>query len=130
MFFNHPKKKVYISFDYDHDLELKGALIGQSELPDSPFEIVDYSIKETISGNWKGEAREKLRKVDFMIVICGHNTHTATGVSAEITIAQEERIPYYLLAGRQSYSTRPRTARTTDKLHQWKWSYLKQLFQK
>ena len=126
----YQKKKVYISFDYHHDHDLKENFVTQFELHGLPLKIVDYSIKEEISENWKKKARERLRQVDFMIVICGQNTHTAAGVSAEITIAQEERIPYYLLAGRQSYSTRPRTARTTDKLHEWKWSYLKQLFQK
>lgn len=128
MYHNSPKKKVYISFDYDHDLELKGALVGQSKLADSPFEIVDHSIKEEISENWKKEARERLRQVDFMIVICGQNTHAAAGVGAEITIAQEERIPYHLLAGRQSYSTRPKNAKNTDNILPWKWDRLKQLF--
>ena len=125
------KKRVYISFDFDHDFDLKNSLIGQSKSDDSPFDIVDYSIKEEISENWKKKAREKLRQVDSMILICGRNTHTATGVSAEITIAQEESSPYYLLAGRGSYnSTKPKNAKTTDKIHGWKWDYLKQLFQK
>lgn len=42
------KKRVFISFDYDHDVDLKNLLIAQSKNSDSPFEIVDMSIKETI----------------------------------------------------------------------------------
>ena len=34
-----------------------------------------------------------------MIVICGEHTHTATGVSHELEIAQEEDMPYFLLKG-------------------------------
>ena len=47
------KKRVFISFDYDHDSDIKGSLVGQAKLPDSPFEIVDMSIKEAIASNWK-----------------------------------------------------------------------------
>ena len=48
------KKRVFISFDYDHDEELKIALVGQSKLPNSPFEIVDMSIKEAIDSKMEG----------------------------------------------------------------------------
>ena len=52
------KKKAFISFDYDNDSDIKGSLVGQSELEDSPFEITDMSIKEAVSENWKQYARE------------------------------------------------------------------------
>ena len=45
------KKRVFISFDYDNDSDLKTLLVGQAKNPDSPFEITDMSIKETISEN-------------------------------------------------------------------------------
>lgn len=37
-------QRAFISFDYDHDARLKDLLIGQSKLPDSPFEVHDWSI--------------------------------------------------------------------------------------
>src|SRR4051794_6158339 len=37
--------RVFISYDYDNDAFLKEALVGQSKLPDSPFDISDWSIK-------------------------------------------------------------------------------------
>ena len=43
------KKRTFISFDYDHDSDLKTLLVGQAKNPDSPFEITDMSIKETIA---------------------------------------------------------------------------------
>lgn len=33
------KKRVYISFDYNHDKDFKNLLVGQSRNPDSPFSI-------------------------------------------------------------------------------------------
>ena len=47
------KKRAFVSFDYDNDVDLKVLLVGQARNPDSPFEIVDMSIKETIESNWK-----------------------------------------------------------------------------
>ena len=39
-------KKVFVSFDFDNDKALKEFIIGQSKLPDSPFEVADWSMKE------------------------------------------------------------------------------------
>jgi hypothetical protein len=91
------KQRVFISFDYDHDETLKDFLVGQAKNPDTPFTLEDWSIKEPLTGNWKEKAKVRIRSVDVLAVICGKNTHTATGVSAEITIAQEEKVPYFLL---------------------------------
>ncbi|WP_419575924.1 hypothetical protein [Ruminococcus sp.] len=43
------KMRTFISFDYDHDSDLKNLLVGQAENDDSPFSITDMSIKETIT---------------------------------------------------------------------------------
>ena len=96
------KTKVFISFDYDHDDALKVLLVGQSKHADTPFELADWSIKEAITGDWKAKARTRIKSVDVMAVICGEHTDTANGVSAEIKIAQEESVPYFLLSGYSS----------------------------
>lgn len=125
-----PSTRVYISFDYDHDDDLKLLLVGQSKNEDSPFAIADWSIKEAVTTNWRAEARKRIRAVDVVAVICGKHTNTATGVAAEVMIAQEEEIPYFLLAGRASGSNKkPTTARTIDKLYEWTWKNLKVLVQ-
>jgi hypothetical protein len=86
------KKRVFISFDYDHDETLKKFLVGQARNADSPFNLADWSIREHIDTNWKAKARTRIRGVDSVCVICGEYTDTATGVSAEVTIAQEEGV--------------------------------------
>jgi hypothetical protein len=105
------RTRVFISFDYDHDVDLKNALVGQSRLPDSPFEITDMSIK-TASPGWKEDARHRIKRCDVVVVICGQYTHTATGVGVEVKIAQEEGVSYFLLWGRADKTcTKPTTAK-------------------
>jgi len=122
------KCKVFISFDFDHDADIKRCLLNQARLVDSPFEIHDWSVKEHLTGDWKEKVRSKLRRVDQVLVLCGENTHTAVGVSAELTIAQEEGVPYFLLRGRSGKTCRkPKAARSNDRIHDWTWENLKDL---
>src|SRR2546428_11778087 len=91
--------RVYVSFDYDNDEDLKILLLGQAKNADSPFEISDTSIREATS-DWKAKARARIQRSQVVAVICGMSTHKAAGVAAEVTIAQEEGKPYFLLQGR------------------------------
>ena len=119
--------RVFISFDYDHDLDLKNLLVGQSKNPDSPFEISDWSIKDA-SADWKEKARQRIRRVDVVAVICGHYTDTAVGVNEEIRIARDEKKPYFLLGGRAGGTNKkPTAALPSDKIYEWTWDNLKKL---
>lgn len=122
------KKRTFISFDYDHDSDLKNLLVGQARNTDSPFEITDMSIKETIDFDWKAKARTRIKGCDVVVVICGKSTNTATGVSAELKIAQEENVPYFLLYGRsEEQCVKPIGTKNTDKMYRWTWENLKTL---
>lgn len=124
------KKKVFISFDYDHDQELKMALIGQAKNQDSPFSINDMSIKQAIDSNWKKYARQKIKQCDVVVVICGYYTDNASGVSAELSITQEEGIPYFLLCGRADGNVKkPKGSYFNDKIYKWTWENLKLLIE-
>jgi len=124
-----PKRlRAFISFDYDHDSDLKTMLVGQARHADTPFVIADWSVKEHQTGNWKEKVRRRIRAVDVVIVLCGNRTHTATGVSEELRIARAEGKPYFLLAGRRNgRNKKPMSARTSDKLYHWTWDNLKVL---
>jgi hypothetical protein len=120
--------RVFTAFDYDHDEFLRTALIGQSKNEGSPFEICDYSVKEPFTGDWKKKVRERIKKCGQMIVVCGEHTHEATGVATELTIAQEEELPYFLLWGYADKTCyKPTTAKDTDKIYKWTWDNLKTL---
>lgn len=122
------KQKVFISFDYDHDSDIKGSLVAQAKNDDSPFEIIDMSIKEAIDSNWKYYARKRIKACDCVIVLCGRHTSTAKGVTAELTIAQEENIPYFFLWGRNGVTVeKPIGAKSSDKIYNWTWNNLKLL---
>lgn len=122
------KKKVYISFDYDYDLELKSNLVAQSLSSKSNFEVVDMSIKYSITSKWKKYARKKIKACDFMLVICGLNTHNAKGVNAEITLARETNTIYYLIDGRKGKGTLPKGITNFDQLYRWSWKNLESIF--
>ena len=120
--------RVFISFDFDNDEDLRILLVGQAKNPDSPFAIADWSLKEALSGDWKEKVRKRIRAVDVVCVICGEHTQAASGVAAELTIAREEKKPYFLLQGRNGKTcAKPTTALTTDKIYEWTWPNLKAL---
>lgn len=122
------KTRVFTSFDFDHDADLRTMLIGQSKNPDTPFELADWSVQEAMSGNWKDKVRTRIRNTDLVVVICGEHTDTATGVSAELQIAQEEKKPYFLLWGRPDKTCKkPKAAKDSDNIYKWTWDILKKL---
>jgi len=84
------RKKIFISFDFDKDRALKDLLIGQSQNPESPFEILDHSLKEAApERNWEDRARHRIGMADEVIVLVGSVTHRAPGVLKEVKIARE-----------------------------------------
>ena len=124
------KKKVFISFDYDHDSEIKEALVAQANNDDSPFEIYDMSIKEPIDSKWKEYARKRIKSCDCVIFLCGYYTDTAKGVTAEMSITREEKVPYFLLGGRNGNNIKkPSNSLTDDDVYKWTWENLKLLLE-
>lgn len=122
------KVRVFTSFDFDHDEDLRNLLVGQAKLADSPFELSDWSVKEPMTGDWKEKVRKRIRQVDQVLVICGEYTHNATGVAAELGISKEEKKPNFLLKGRRDkVCTRPTAASANDKMYDWTWDNLKKL---
>ena len=114
------KPRVFISFDFDHDASLRYLLVGQARNANSPFEIADWSIKEPVSGDWKGRARFRIQRVDKFLVLCGEHTDTASGVSAEIQIAREEGKPVYFLRGHSDRPCRlPKAALPGNRMLDW-----------
>ena len=86
------KKKVFLSFDYSHDHNLKGSLVAQAKEPDSPFELIDVSLKEARPEEaWLSKAKAYIEQCDVFIVLLGQNTHSAPGVLAEVEIAKKLR---------------------------------------
>lgn len=122
------KRRVFISFDYDHDEGTKVMLAGQAKLADSPFDFIDASVKDHLTGDWKEKVRRRMDNIDVVIVLCGEHTHKATGVAAELEIAQDEKKEYFLLAAYADKTcTKPTSAKPGDKVYAWTWDNLKSL---
>lgn len=122
------KQRIFISFDYDHDEDIKGLLAAQAKLQDSPFDFTDGSVKEHLTGDWKAKVKGRISNCDQVIVLCGEYTHTASGVSAELEIAQALGKPYFLLRGRSAKEcSKPTAAHYNEKMYGWTWPNLKLL---
>ena len=120
--------RVFISFDFDHDVDVKNVLVAQAKNPDSPFDFIDASVKEPLDGDWKEKVRRRMDNIDLVIVLCGEYTHKAIGVAAELTIAQDKEKPYFLLwAYEEKTCTKPTSAQSGDKMYKWNWENLKAL---
>jgi len=51
------KRRVFVSFDFDNDRTLREFIVGQARLPDSPFVIEDWSLKEAAPQvSWETQA--------------------------------------------------------------------------
>ena len=120
-------KKIFISFDYDHDDELRGSFLDQANRY-CKHSIADFTFPGTIDEAWKLDARSRIGNSDVVIFICGVNTHSANGVNVEMTITQQLRRPYILLKGRQKWKcTMPKGANKKDEMHPWKWTRINKL---
>ena len=120
------KKKAFVSFDFDNDKALKDFIIGQARNPDSPFEVVDTSLKEAAPmKTWEDKARAAIKRSDIVIVMVGPNTHRAPGVLKEVKMAREEAVKIVQVIGYRdgNYTAVPDAGR----LYSWNWDNLKKL---
>lgn len=120
------KKRAFISYDFDNDRTLKDFIVGQARLPDSPFEVVDTSLKEAAPmKTWEDKAREAIKRSDIVIVMVGPNTYRAPGVLKEVKMAREEGVKIVQVIGYKdgNYTAVPDAGR----LYAWSWENLKGL---
>ena len=120
------KRRVFVSFDFDNDKVLKDFVIGQARLPDSPFEVIDTSLKEAAPmKTWEDKARLAIRRSAIVLVMVGENTHRAPGVLKEVEMAREEGVPIVQVIGYRdgNYTSVPNAGR----LYAWNWENLKKL---
>lgn len=120
------KKRVFVSFDFDNDKVLKDFIIGQSRLADSPFEVIDTSLKEAAPmKTWEDKARVAIKSSDIVVVMVGPKTHNAPGVLKEVAMARDEEIPIVQVIGYKdgNYTAVPDAGR----LYAWNWDNLKKL---
>lgn len=120
------KRRVFVSFDFDEDRALKDFIIQQARNPDSPFNVIDHSLKEAApERSWKDKARSAIKRSDIVLVMVGPKTYRAPGVLAEVSMAREERIPIVQVIGYKNGTYTP--VPNAGRLYRWNWENLKNL---
>jgi hypothetical protein len=120
------KKRVFVSYDFDNDKILKDFVIGQAKNADSPFEVVDTSLKEAAPmKTWEEKARAAIRRSDLVMVMVGPVTYTAPGVLKEVAMAREEGVRIVQVIGYKDSS--PTAVPNAGTLYKWNWDNLKKI---
>lgn len=120
------QKRVFVSYDFDNDKILKDFIIGQSRLPDSPFEIIDCSLKEVApEKEWEEKARRSISRAEVVLIMVGSKTHKAPGVLKEVKFARDLNVFIFQIIGYKDgdYTAVP----DGGHLYTWSWENLKKL---
>ena len=121
------KNRVFVSFDFDNDKALKDFIVGQAKLPDSPFEVIDFSLKEAApEKTWLDKARAAISRADVFIVMLGPRTRNARGVLKEVKIANElQKTKFQVIGYKDGSSTW--AVPNAGRAYSWSWENLKKL---
>jgi len=121
------KKSVFISFDFDNDKTLKEFIIGQAKHEDSPFEVVDFSLKEAApEKDWLDKAKSAIARAEIFIVMLGPKTKNAPGVLKEVQIANELKKTTFQIIGYKDGSAEWAVP-NAGRVYSWSWENLKNL---
>ena len=112
--------RIFVSFDGEHDADLRDLLSAQSMNPGSVFELSALSKGGAMSEAWIASSRHQIRAAEEVVMICGEHTNVSARMAAELRIVQEEGKPYLLLWGRREFTcTKPTGAKPTDAMYSW-----------
>ena len=114
------KTKVFVSYDYEHDSNLKDTFVAQSKLQDSPFSINDVSIREP-TPHWQQKARSAIEGCNVFVVLLGDHTFQARGVIREVKMAIELNKKRFQLRKKGQW---PKSLRGAGEVVVWKWMNL------
>ena len=115
------KKRVFFSFDFDKDQNLKHHMVGQLKLDASPFAAADWSMKETAPQRyWEAEAEARISRSDVVVVLVGPDTHKAPGVLKEVAITRRLGKPIVQIIGYKDSS--PKAVPNAGRLLRWTWN--------
>lgn len=88
--------RAFISFDFDNDERWRNLFVGQGKLPDTPWEIADWSSKQALAqSKWEEIIKDKINKCNMVIVLVGRHMTSATGIAKEIKMAKEQDVPLF-----------------------------------
>jgi len=119
-------KKIFISFSMK-DVTARNNLVKQAKNKKSPFEFLDYSVKQPWEqAEWKRKCRTKIRRSDGVIVLLSKNTWHAGGARWEMKCAREERKPIIGMHIRKKDRGAIPTELKGKKIVDWSWVNLEE----
>jgi hypothetical protein len=89
-----PKIPAFTSFAAE-DARIRDLFVGQGRHPDTPWEIVDYSLHEPFSEKWKTQTRPRIARCKVVILLIGPTTFQAEGALWEVKCGFEEGVPCF-----------------------------------
>ena len=120
------KKRVFVSFDFDNDRALKEFIIGQSKHTDSPFEVIDHSLKEAApEKDWEKKAAAAIARSEIVLLMVGPKSHKAQGVLKEVAMARNAGVKIVQIIGYKDGNYTP--VPDAGRLYAWNWENLKKL---
>lgn len=120
------KTPIFVSFDFDNDRKLKEFIIMQARRADSPFEVIDHSLKEAApERNWETKAAQAIARSRVVLVMVGPDTHRAPGVLKEIAMARQQDKKVVQIIGYKDGQYTP--VKGAGQLYRWNWENLKKI---
>lgn len=115
--------RAFISFDYDNNSGEKLYFAGQAKNSRTPFNIEDWSSKTSLpQKEWEQLIKDKINKCNFLIVLVGKKTHSATGVVKEIEFAKSQNVPIFgVYVGGANSSTELPAGLQRNRTIDWDW---------
>ena len=119
-------KAVFVSFDYDHDVQLKNLFVGQAANQRSPYNIIDGSLLEAApEPEWEERAEAAIAEADLVVVLLGSYTYRARGVLKEVKMAKRQGVRCVQLVGRPDRECRK--VKGAGRRYEWRWDVLENL---
>lgn len=120
------KTPIFVSFDFDNDRPLKEFIVQQARRPDSPFEIIDHSLKEAApEKDWEAKANRAIGRSSVVLVMVGPHTYRAPGVLKEIRMARAQGKRVVQVIGYRDGDYTP--VKDAGTLYRWNWENLQKI---
>lgn len=120
------KTPIFVSFDFDNDRLLKEFIIQQAKREDSPFDVIDHSLKEAApERDWETKAYQAIGRSKVVLVMVGPQTYRAPGVLKEIRMARNQGKKVVQIIGYKDGDYTPVDG--AGQLYRWNWENLRKI---
>ena len=120
-----PVRRIFISYDYTEDQDLKTDFVHQAKSQNLPVVLEDFSLQEDHRDpRWLETARGMIRQCSLLVVLLGQDTHSASGVRTEVEIARSFNIWTIAVRNKTAMAANYGPVRGVNEEHPWKWDIL------